>query len=330
MQAQTNVQPAAGGRLQTAFETTKSVVLGPKPVWVQYSIYAAIVGIIIALIVISIDYFHPFLPAGMGPSAAARAGQTFWTSVQAASENLVVPTTVSPTKTPGQWSLSAQIIITDSRTPSAGKFRHILHRGSNPVGISATTTGSTGQAGIQPADLPDSADPIYMSLGLPGLMNPGIFLDKYKNDIHVFIQTKGREEGREVLWLESMSVADIPLNQPMNLGVVCNGRSLDVYVNCRLYSSLLLRGTPYMPAGENQWFGRYGAFPMTGLIKNLTLWPTALGSSDFIQMCRGAGSFSASSLPSACPTSSGSSCAATGSVGSTGSSSFAALARYGK
>jgi hypothetical protein len=143
----------------------------------------------------------------------------------------------------------------------------------------------------------------------------------------VFIQTKGREEGMEVLWLESMTVVDVPLNQPMNLGVVCNGRSLDVYVNCRLYSSLLLRGTPYMPTGENQWFGRYGAYPMTGLIKNLTLWPTALGSSDFIQMCRGAGSFSASSLPTACPTSSGASCGS-GSAGSTSSSS-SVLAHYG-
>jgi hypothetical protein len=142
MQAQTNAQPA-GGRLQTAFDTSKSIVLGPKPAWVRYSIYVLLVGIVIAVVVVSIDYFHPFLPAGMGPSAAARADKTFWTSVQADSENLVVPISESPTVLPGQWSLSAQIIITDSRTPSAGKFRHILHRGSNPVGISTATLVSS-------------------------------------------------------------------------------------------------------------------------------------------------------------------------------------------
>jgi hypothetical protein len=286
-----------------AFETTKTMVLGPKPAWVRYSIYAVLAAVVIALIVITIDYFNPFLPAGLGPSAAARAGKTFWTSnINADTENLVVPMSQSPTKVPGQWAVSAQIIITDSRTPSLGKFRHILHRGANPAGIPTTTAGSTGLAGIQPSDISGSTDPSYSALGLPGIMNPGVFLDKYKNDIHVFIHTQGREEGMHVLWLESMTIPDVPLNQPMNLGIVCNGKSLDVYINCRLYSSLLLRGTPYMPTGENQWFGRYGAFPMTGLIKNLTLWPTALGSTDYIQMCRGAGSFSPSSLPAGCPT----------------------------
>lgn len=282
-----------------AFET----VLGPKPAWVRYTLYGLIAAVVIALIVISVDYFRPFLPAGLGPSAAARAGKTFWTdAVNADTENLVVVSTDSPTKLPGQWSVSSQIIITDSRAPSIGKFRHILHRGSNPANISTTTTGSTGQAGIQPTDLPPDTDSNYLALGLPDLMNPGIFLDKYKNDIHIFIHTKGHENGMEVLWLESATVPDIPLNQAMNLGVTCTGKSLDIYVNCRLYSSLLLRGTPYMPAANNQWFGRYGAYPVTGLIKNLTLWPTGLGATDYMQSCRGAGSFSSSTLPTSCPT----------------------------
>lgn len=283
-----------------AFET--AVVVGPKRDWVRLIIYGLLLISAVMLAVLAADYFKPFLPAGLGPSAAARNSSTFWTNVESSNaENLVVSTADSPTKLPGQWTVAAQVIISDSRTPSLGKFRHILHRGSNPAGLAATASGSTGQAGIQPSDL-TSADPTYQDTGLPDIMNPGVFLDKYKNDIHIFIHTKGHEGGQEVLWLESMTLADLPLNQAMNIGITCNGKSMDVYLNCRLYSSLLLRGTPYLPTSANQWFGRYGAFPFTGLIKNLTLWPTSLGSSDYIQTCRGAGSFNTASLPPSCPT----------------------------
>jgi hypothetical protein len=132
-------------------------------------------------------------------------------------------------------------------------------------------------------------------------MNPGLFLDKYKNDLHVFVHTLGREADLNVLWLESLTVADLPLQTPITIGVVCNGKTVEVYVNCRLYSTLLLKGTPYLPKADNQWFGRYCAFPMSGLVKNLTLWAAPLGSSDYIQMCRGA-SFDKNDLPATCPT----------------------------
>jgi len=104
-----------------------------------------------------------------------------------------------------------------------------------------------------------------------------------------------------VLWLESLTIADLALQTPITVGVVCNGKTVEVYVNCRLYSTLLLRGTPYLPKDDNMWFGRYCTYPMSGLVKNLTLWPTALGSSDYIQMCRGA-SFDKNDLPPTCPT----------------------------
>jgi len=267
---------------------------------VQYAIWAVVLGIVIALVLLTVDYFYPFLPMNpvTGPSAIARAGQRFWKKVDADTENLVVPADESPTKASGQYSVSFQLAIADSRTPSPGKFRHIVHRGSNPVGLSASTAGSTGHAGIQPADLPQPGEPTYTDLGLPQVMNPGIFLDKYKNDIHVFVHTKGKEEGMEVLYLESATVEDVPMNTPMNLGIVCMGRSLEIYVNCRLYSTLLLRGAPYMPKADNQWFGRYGAYPFTGVVKNLTLWGAPLGSSDYMQMCSGAGSLG--DMPQTC------------------------------
>lgn len=268
-----------------------------------YAIWALVIGIAIAVILLVIDYFYPFLPMNpvTGPSAIARAGKTFWKSVESDTENLVVPADESPTKAASQYSVSFQFAIGDSRTPSPGKFRHIVHRGSNPVGISASTAGSSGHANIQPSDLPQPGEPTYTDAGLPQIMNPGVFLDKYKNDIHIFIHTKGKEEGMEVLLLESTTIEDVPMNTPMTLGVVCTGRTLEVYLNCRLYSTMLLKGTPYLPKADNQWFGRYGAFPFTGLVKKLTLWGAPLGSSDYIQMCRGA-DINMSDMPQGCPT----------------------------
>ena len=282
----------------------------------MYAVWALVLGIFIAVILLVVDYFVPFLPFNpvSGPSAMARAGKTFWTTSQADTENLIVPASLSPTTLASQYAVSVQLAISDSRVPSPGKFRHILHRGSNPVGLSGTTAGSTGHASIQPSDLPQPGEPTYTAQGLPQVMNPGIFLDTYKNDIHVFVHTQGKEVSPtansripgikpeiNVLWLESLTIQDLPINTPITIGVVCTGKSLEVYVNCRLYSTMLLRGTPYLPAADNQWFGRYGAYPFLGLIKNLTLWPTTLGSSDYIAMCRQGGNLG--DLPQSCASS---------------------------
>jgi hypothetical protein len=274
---------------------------------VTYAIYTLVLAIAIAAIVMIVDSIWPFLPFNpmTGPSAAARAGKTFWplTASDSAPENLIVPAADSPIKSADSYTMSVQLVIGDSRTPSAGKFRHVLHRGTNPCGLTApTSAGSTGQAGIQPGDLPPNVEPSYASLGLPQIMNPGIFLDKYKNDIHIFIHTTGTENGMQVLWLESTTIQDLPLQQPLTLGVVCGGKTVEVYVNCKLYSTMMLRGKPYLPSSQNTWYGRYCAYPMSGLIKNLQLWGDPLNSGDYLKVCGGAPSFDMGSLPATCPT----------------------------
>jgi hypothetical protein len=196
--------------------------------------------------------------------------------------------------------MSIQMIIGDSRSPNLSKYRHVLHRGANPCGLAGTASGPSGHAGVQLADLPPTAD-VYKAQGLPATMNPGLFLDSYKNDLHVFIHTRGHEDGSPALWLESATIADLPLNQPITVGVICNGKTVEIYVNCKLYTTMILRGRPYLPAMENMWFGRYCAFPMSGLIKNLQLWADALSSDDYKQMCAG-GDFSGMDLPTTCPT----------------------------
>lgn len=302
--------PAAeslGGFGQWATTTVSSASTSLQSTPVKYAIYTLVLAIVIAAVLMIVDSIWPFLPFNpvTGPSAAARAGKTFWriTSADAAPENLVVPEADSPIKSADSYTMSIQLVIGDSRTPSAGKFRHIVHRGSNPCGITAPTTpGPNGQANIQPGDLPPNVEPTYADLGLPQIMNPGIFLDKYKNDIHIFVHTTGNEGGMPVLWLESTTLEDLPLQAPMTLGIVCNGTTLEIYVNCKLYSTFMMRGKPYLPKAENVWYGRYCAYPMSGLIKNLQLWGDPLNSGDYANMCGPASGFNMGALPQTCPT----------------------------
>jgi hypothetical protein len=247
-------------------------------------IYVLIAAICIGVGLVVADAFYPFLPVNPlgGPSSSARQGKTFWKSAIGDGENLIVPADQSPTKQPDIYSMTIQIAISDSRTPSLGNFRHILHRGSNPCNLSWTPSGSSGTSGITIGALTQSADvTAYAVNGLPQIMNPGIFLDPYKNDIHIFVHTtKGTS-----LMLESASVQDVPLGQTINLGVICNQKTLEVYVNCRLYTTLLFEGTPFLPVNNYLWYGRYCAFPFLGALRNLTLWNSALPSADIRKLC---------------------------------------------
>jgi hypothetical protein len=293
-------QPAVGFGASLTQAITSIV---PSPTATLYEsgvrlvIYGLVLVLVIGVVLILIDSLYPFLPMNpIGPSQEARAVKTFWVnSAYTNDENLVVPSSKSPTVSPSNWSVSIQLMV-GAVSPSAF-YKHIVHRGSNPARLpTGATAGASGHAGIQASDLPSvsgipsPSDATYTTTGLPGVMNPGIFLDKSTNDIHVFIHTVTTEGGQSVLLLESMTITDVPLGTPLTLGIVCNGRTLEVYLNCRLYSTQLLKGTPYLPKADNQWFGRYGIAPMSGLIQNLQLWDAAIGSSDYMAMC-GIGSF---------------------------------------
>ena len=299
--------PASGGIMGWVTSRTPSPATALSSPIVKYGLYALFIIIAVGVILVTADFIWPFLPfspTNSGPSAAARAGKTFWriSNDNEAQENLIVPAAESPVTIPDVYTLSVQVMIGDSRSPSLGMFRHILHRGSNPCGLTAPpTAGGTGQANIRLSDLPPGTEPSYMTMGLPQIMNPGLFLDAYKNDIHVFIHTVGTENGERVLWLESATISDLPLHKALNIGVVCNGKTVELYVGCRLYSTLLLRGSPHMPKSENNWYGRYCAFPLSGIVKNLQLWGTSLTSGDYMKMCRSP-DIDAGGLPSTCPT----------------------------
>lgn len=292
--------PTFGGMLTRTVSDAAATVSSPL---IIRALYILIIGAIVATVVMLADSVWHFLPINpvSGPSAAARAGKTFWSGTLTDTENLLVAPGDSPTVLPDTYTMSIKMVIGDTRTPSIGKFRHVVHRGANPCGLTTSASGPSGHAGIQLSDIPPSAGEPYISLGLPPIMNPGLFLDRFKNDLHVFIHTRGTEDGNQVIWLESATIADLPLNQPITIGIVCNGKTVELYVNCKLYSTLLLRGTPYLPAANNTWFGRYCAFPMSGLIKDLQLWGDALSSSDYMSMCS-SGGFDGMDMPTTCPT----------------------------
>jgi hypothetical protein len=266
-------------------------------------LYVLGIAVLVVVVVLIVDLYYPFLPINpvSGPSAAARQGKTFWTSLGANTENLIVPASESPTTSAMNYTVSFQLILTDSRTPDIGMYRHILHRGANPCQLSVVSAGSTGHAGIQASDLPPNTDPTYLNMGLPAIMNPGVFLDRYKNDIQIFVHTQGSQDGASVIWLESLTIEDVPLNTPMTIGIVCTGKQLEVYTNCKLYSTMLLKGVPFMPKSANQWFGRYCLAPAAGQVKNLQLWGSSLAVGDYVQYCSGSASFDTGDAAS-CPT----------------------------
>ena len=303
------IRPSAGGLTAPALGVTSTATEAMRTVGTtlnayggMYIIYALFLGILITVILLVTDAFYPFLPMNpiMGPSAFARSGQTFWTSTSPDAENLMVPVKLSPTTAAASYSMSIQMILSDSRGPNMGKFRHVLHRGANPVLLSTNTAGSTGHSGIQPGDVsPSEGD--YVSTGLPSLMNPGLMLDTFKNDLQVMIHTKGVQttdaSKNNVLLLESSTIENLPLNTPLTIGIICTGKTVEIYVNCKLYTTMILNGTPYLPAQSNQWFGRYGAYPFIGLVKNMQLWSGPLPSGDYTKVCS-TGTFNSLDLPS--------------------------------
>lgn len=262
-----------------------------------YIFYGLLLGVIATIVLLVTDAFFPFLPINPmgGPSPAARSGKTFWASLPPDAENAIVPSKLSPTKLPANYTMSIQLMIGDSRTPGKGKFRHILHRGSNPCNLSNTVAGSTGQTSIAMPQLPATTEPTYLQSALPAVMNPGLFLDSYKNDLHIFVHTR-MDDG---LMLESMTIEDLPIHTPISVSIVCHDKVMEVYLNCKLYNTKMLSGTPYLPPELNQWYGRYCANPFAGLIKHLQLWSTFLSSDDVRAMCK-TGGFKDDSLPPTC------------------------------
>jgi hypothetical protein len=151
-----------------------------------------------------------------------------------------------------------------------GPYRHIYHRGSNELlsAASASIIGGCSPTGTASDKLPPQ--------GLPRSMNPGVFVDPNLNDLLIFIDTLDATR-------ESIRIADIPLDIPFRLGIVVNKNVLEIYLNCKLEVTKLLKNQP-RPV-ENTWYGLSGSAAAQAQIQNLSVWNYSLPSSDISHLC---------------------------------------------
>jgi len=173
-------------------------------------------------------------------------------------------------------TLGVEIVIFNSRAPSASSpYRHLLHRGSEDLVLFAPNT--PGSSPIGAGGLAD---------GLPSEMAPGIFIDRFTNDLIIYVDTDPVDpiySNVNHSFRESIRVNDLPLNIPFYLHLTLNGKVLEVYVNCRLAGTKLLHG---MPRGmPNEWYGRSGFATSQAIVQNLTLWDGALNTFDLMKLC---------------------------------------------
>jgi hypothetical protein len=191
-----------------------------------------------------------------------------------------------PTNCTGM-SLGAEMVIFNSRAPSANSpYRHILHRGSEdltlyepPSSSSSSSRGSPGTGAV--AGSGGLAD------GLPSEMSPGVFIDRFTNDLIIYVDTDPVDptySGAVHAFRESIRVNDIPLNIPFYLHLSINGKVMEVYINCKLAGTKLLHGK--LRSMPTEWYGRTGFATAQAVVQNLTLWDGPLNTFDVMKLCK--------------------------------------------
>lgn len=192
-------------------------------------------------------------------------------------KNLRVTETEWSAKNCNALTLGVEIVIFNSRTTStdSSPYRNLLYRGSEDLpNFIPNSPGSTPQGA---GGLND---------GLPSEMSPGIFVDRFTNDLIVFVDTDPIDAIYKDInhaFRESIRINDLPLNVPFYLHLTLKGKILEVYVNCRLAGTKLLHGKPRNV--PNEWYGRTGFAAAQAVVQNLTLWDGTLNTFDLMKMC---------------------------------------------
>lgn len=187
--------------------------------------------------------------------------------------NLTVTSEEFIMSTPEVYSLGVEIIVADTRSNDKyGPYRHLFHRGSADL-KAFTNVSSPGSAPKGMGDLRD---------GLPSQMNPGVFLDQFSNDLMIFVDTDPIKFGLQS-YRESIRIPDIPLKRGFHLHLTIHDRLIEVYINCRLAATKLLKGNP--KGVLNDWYGRVGFSRAAAIVQNLTLWDNNLYAIETRNMC---------------------------------------------
>jgi len=246
---------------------------------VLYILLAAmIVGVVMMLLDVKIPW-SSILPIPHRYSVLLKAYK-FWPP-SGDFTNLKVESNVGPSLADTSYSMTLESLLFNSRNYNSteGPYRHIAHRGSNELAAASLNGFVTGcGAAANYGNLPP--------FGLPKRMNPGIFLDPNTNDIIVFVDTIDGSQS----YRESLRVADIPLDIPFRIAIILNGKVLEVYLNCGLEATKVLKGTPR--SLENVWYGLAGSAAADAQIQNLNLWTFPLTAKDIRPLCPSPPTFS--------------------------------------
>uniref|UniRef100_A0A6C0L046 Uncharacterized protein n=1 Tax=viral metagenome TaxID=1070528 RepID=A0A6C0L046_9ZZZZ len=234
---------------------------------------AASVGLMVILTLLGANLDISISRKNTGINRSLPPSTTFWKPATGQNPqdpiNLRVESDEFPMSKPDIYSMAVEVSVYDSRSEnSSGPYRHILHRGTDELIKFKSDVPGTGQGGL--------------SDGLPTQMNPGIFLDKFTNDLIVFVDTDPVKSG-DTGFRESVRISDIPLKKPFYVHVSVHDQILEVYVNCRLAATKLLQGSPR--AVPNDWYGRIGFARAAALIQNLRLWDIDLYAFEMLKLC---------------------------------------------
>lgn len=244
---------------------------------VLYALTACVILFIIFMLINSKYELYFQKRTTIGVDRAIPTSLTFWKPGTSPNPEdpykLMLTSSEFPMSSPEIYTVGVEIIVGDTRTnDKMGPYRHIIHRGTNEL-MNFTDPNSAGSA---PKGMGDLAD------GLPRQMNPGIFLDKFTNDLIIFIDTDPIGKGSNS-YRESIRIPDIPLKKGFHLHLVVHDRLIEVYINCRLVSTKLLNGNP--KGVPNSWYGRIGFSRAAAIIQNLTLWDSSLYAIELRNKC---------------------------------------------
>lgn len=256
-------------QLQTTFPTV--------PVNTVLYILAGVIVFVVLLTLIGTNFDFYFAPkAKTGINRSTPTSSVFWKPGSGSPPqdpiNMRVESDEFPMSSSDTYSVGIEISVYDTRSSDTqGPYRHIVHRGTDElIRYKAGSPGSVpkGQGGLND--------------GLPEQMNPGVFLDRFTNDLIIFVDTDPTGSG-ESSYRESVRISDIPLRKPFYVHLSLHDQLLEVYINCRLAATKLLSGTPR--AVPNEWYGRIGFARAAALLQNLRLWNSDLYAFELRTMC---------------------------------------------
>jgi hypothetical protein len=241
--------------------------------WRQVALYILITLFVIVAILM-LAGINPF-PAAVTGDRVAQLQQTYWTS-STKSKGLTLDKSDLMSQKIGfnRYTIAVDMMWGNIRTTAENKtYRHILHRGSDEI------KNLTEESGLTTASAEAITTFRDVQYGLPDRMNPGFFVDPVSNDMLIFIDTDYNNQ----IYRESIRVPDIPMDNPFTLTIVVMDNLVEVYLNCMLEITKLLKGLPRNM--DSTWFGLSGPMPLNGGIKNLRMWNTALTVKEIKQLC---------------------------------------------